>query len=94
MAGLDGIENKIDPGQPFDKDTYTLSAKEAKKLKTVPGSLEQAINALEKDHKFLLKGGVYTQDVIDVWIDYKRRKEIDEIRLRPHPHEFYLYFDI
>jgi glutamine synthetase len=94
MAGLDGIENKIDPGQPFDKDTYTLSAKEAKKLKTVPGSLEQAINALEKDHKFLLKGGVYTQDVIDVWIDYKRRKEIDEVRLRPHPHEFYLYFDI
>ena len=94
MAGLDGIENKIDPGLPFDKDTYTLSAKEAKKLKTVPGSLEQAINALEKDHKFLLKGGVYTQDVIDVWIDYKRRKEIDEIRLRPHPHEFYLYFDI
>jgi glutamine synthetase len=94
MAGLDGIENKIDPGQPFDKDTYTLSAKEAKKLKTVPGSLEQAINALEKDHKFLLKGGVFTQDVIDVWIDYKRRKEIDEIRLRPHPHEFYLYFDI
>ena len=94
MAGLDGIENKIDPGQPFDKDTYTLSAKEAKKLKTVPGSLEQAINALEKDHKFLLKGDVYTQDVIDVWIDYKRRKEIDEIRLRPHPHEFYLYFDI
>jgi len=94
MAGLDGVENKIDPGQPFDKDTYTLSAKEAKRLKTVPGSLEQAINALEKDHKFLLKGGVFTQDVIDVWIDYKRTREIDEIRLRPHPHEFYLYFDI
>jgi glutamine synthetase len=94
MAGLDGVENKIDPGQPFDKDTYTLSPKEAKRLKTVPGSLEQAINALEKDHKFLLKGGVFTQDVIDVWIDYKRTREIDEIRLRPHPHEFYLYFDI
>ena len=94
MAGLDGIENKIDPGEPFDKDTYTLSAKESKKLKTVPGSLEQAVNALEKDHKFLLKGGVFTQDVIDVWINYKRTKEIDEIRLRPHPHEFYLYFDI
>ncbi len=94
MAGLDGIENKIDPGQPFDKDTYTLSAKEARKLKTVPGSLEQAINVLEKDHKFLLKGGVFTQDVIDTWINYKRTKEIDEIRLRPHPHEFYLYFDI
>jgi glutamine synthetase len=94
MAGLDGIVNKIDPGEPFDKDTYTLSAKEAKKLKTVPGSLEQAINALEKDHKFLLSGGVFTQDVIDTWIDYKRTKEIDAIRLRPHPHEFYLYFDI
>ena len=63
-------------------------------MKTVPGSLEQAINALEKDHKFLLTGGVFTQDVIDTWIEYKRRKEIDEIRLRPHPHEFYLYFDI
>ncbi|MGA2158765.1 MAG: type I glutamate--ammonia ligase [Dehalococcoidia bacterium] len=94
MAGLDGIANKIDPGQPFDKDTYTLSAREAKKLKTVPGSLEQAINALEKDHKFLLTGGVFTQDVIDTWINYKRTKEIDEVRLRPHPHEFYLYFDI
>jgi len=94
MAGLDGIENKIDPGPPFEKDTYTLSAKESKKLRTVPGSLEQAVNALEKDHKFLLKGGVFTQDVIDVWINYKRTKEIDEIRLRPHPHEFYLYFDI
>lgn len=94
MAGLDGIINKIDPGQPFDKDTFTLSAKEARKLRTVPGSLEQAINALEKDHKFLLAGGVFTQDVIDTWIHYKRVKEIDEIRLRPHPHEFYLYFDV
>jgi len=94
MAGLDGIANKIDPGQPFDKDTYTLSAKEARKLKTVPGSLEQAINALEKDHKFLLTGEVFTQDLIDTWINYKKTKEIDEVRLRPHPHEFYLYFDI
>jgi len=94
MAGLDGIENKIDPGQPFDKDTYTLSAKEAKKLRTVPGSLDQALNALEKDHKFLLKGDVFTKDVIDVWINYKRNKEVDELRLRPHPYEFNLYFDI
>jgi glutamine synthetase len=93
MAGLDGIVNKIDPGQPFDKDTFTLSSKESKKLRTVPGSLEQAMNALEKDHKFLLAGDVFTQDVIDTWIHYKRVKEIDEIRLRPHPHEFYLYFD-
>lgn len=94
MAGLDGIANKIDPGQPFDKDTFTLSAKESKKLRTVPGSLEQAINALEKDHKFLLTGDVFTQDVIDTWIRYKRAKEIDKVRLRPHPHEFYLYFDV
>jgi len=94
MAGLDGIVNKIDPGQPFDKDTFTLSSKESKKLRTVPGSLDQAINALEKDHKFLLAGDVFTQDVVDTWIHYKRVKEIDEIRLRPHPHEFYLYFDV
>jgi glutamine synthetase len=94
MAGLDGIENKIDPGQPFDKDTYTLSAREARRLKTVPGSLEAALNALEKDHKFLTKGEVFTQDVIDVWLDYKRTREVDEVRLRPHPHEFNLYFDI
>lgn len=94
MAGLDGIINKIDPGQPFDKDTFTLSAKESRKLRTVPGSLEQAINALEKDHKFLLSGDVFTPDVIDTWIRYKRTKEIDEVRLRPHPHEFYLYFDV
>jgi glutamine synthetase len=94
MAGLDGIENKIDPGQPFDKDTYTLSAREARRLKTVPGSLEAALNAMEKDHKYLLKGGVFTDDVIEVWLDYKRSREVDEIRLRPHPHEFNLYFDI
>jgi glutamine synthetase len=94
MAGLDGVENKIDPGDPFDRDTYHLSEKEAKKLKTVPGSLDQALNALEKDHKYLLKGGVFTQDVIDVWIDYKRNKEVDAVRLRPHPHEFELYFDM
>jgi glutamine synthetase len=94
MAGLDGIENKIDPGQPFDKDTYTLSAREARRLKTVPGSLEAALNALEKDHKYLLKGGVFTDDVIEVWLDYKRSREVDEVRLRPHPHEFNLYFDI
>lgn len=94
MAGLDGIVNKIDPGQPFEKDTFTLNSRDLRKLKTVPGSLEQAINALEKDHKFLLAGDVFTQDVIDTWIRYKRIKEIDEIRLRPHPHEFYMYFDV
>lgn len=89
MAGLDGIQNKIDPGQPFDEDTFTTS----KKIPTMPGSLEQAVNALEKDHAFLLKGGVFTQDIVDVWINWKRTKDIDPVRLRPHPHEFYLYFD-
>lgn len=94
MAGIDGIQNKIDPGEPLDKNTYELTAEEAAQVPTVPGSLEEAIAALEEDHKFLLKGNVFTQDVIDVWIEYKREKEIDSVRLRPHPYEFYLYFDI
>lgn len=94
MAGLDGIENKIDPGAPVDKDIYELPPEEAKNIPQVPGSLEEAICALEKDHAFLLKGDVFTPDVIDVWIEYKRTKEIDEVRIRPHPYEFYLYFDI
>ncbi|MFQ5866520.1 MAG: type I glutamate--ammonia ligase [bacterium] len=94
MAGLDGIQNKIDPGEPVDKDSYELSKEELKKIPTVPGSLEEAIDALGKDQEFLLKGGVFTQDVIDVWIEYKKTREIDAIRIRPHPYEFYLYFDI
>ncbi len=94
MAGLDGIENKIDPGDPVDRNTYELSAEEAAKIPTVPGSLPEALEALEQDHQYLLKGGVFTQDVIDVWIDYKRTAEIDPIRLRPHPWEFHLYFDV
>lgn len=94
MAGIDGIENKIDPGEPLDKNTYELSAEEAAKIPTVPGSLEEAIAALEKDKEFLLKGDVFTEDVLDVWIEYKREKEIDAVRIRPHPYEFYLYFDI
>lgn len=94
MAGIDGIENKIDPGKPLDKNTYELTAEESAKIQTVPGSLEQALNALEDDNKYLLKGGVFTRDVIDVWLEYKRTKEIDAVRLRPHPYEFYLYFDI
>lgn len=93
MAGLDGIENQIDPGPPLDKNTYELSPREAARLKTVPGSLEDALRALEADHDFLLKGGVFTQDVLDVWLQYKRETEIDPIRLRPHPWEFHLYFD-
>lgn len=94
MAGIDGIQNKIDPGEPLDKNTYELTEEEAAKVPTVPASLEEALEALEDDHKYLLKGDVFTQDVIDVWIRYKREREIDAVRLRPHPYEFYLYFDI
>jgi glutamine synthetase len=94
MAGLDGIKNKIDPGEPTDKDPYHLTGADKEKVRTVPGSLEASLNALEKDHNFLLEGGVFTPDVIDVRIEYKREKEIDAVRLRPHPYEFYLYFDI
>jgi glutamine synthetase len=93
MAGLDGIQNKINPGEPLDKNTYELSDEEKAKIPTVPGSLGEALDALEKDHAFLLKGGVFTQDVIDVWLEYKRQ-EIPKVGLRPHPYEFYLYFDV
>ena len=93
MAGLDGIQNGIDPGEPLDENTYDLSADEERKLKTVPGSLEEALDALEEDQDFLLKGDVFTQDVLDVWIEFKRG-EIDAVKIRPHPYEFHLYFDI
>jgi len=94
MAGLDGVKNKIDPGKPTDADLFEMSAEELKNIPTVPGSLDAAMDALEADHKFLLEGGVFTQDVIDVWLEYKRKREIDPVRMRPHPYEFYLYFDI
>ncbi|MDD5216695.1 MAG: type I glutamate--ammonia ligase [Candidatus Omnitrophica bacterium] len=94
MAGLDGIRNKIDPGQPIDKNIYDLSPEEKVNIKNVPGSLAEAIDALEKDHAFLLEGDVFTKDVIDTWISYKRQVDIAEMSLRPHPHEFYLYFDV
>ena len=94
MAGLDGVQNKIDPGEPLDKDSYHLTPKEAAKIKTLPGSLDEALDALEKDHKYLLMGDVFTPDVIETWLEYKRGKELDAVRLRPHPYEFYLYFDI
>ncbi len=94
MAALDGIENRIDPGEPLDKDIYALSPEELANVPSTPGSLEEALNALENDHEFLMKGGVFTQDVIDTWLEYKRTREVDPVRLRPHPHEFYLYFDI
>lgn len=94
MAGLDGIEKQIDPGQPLEKNTYELSEEESAKMTTVPGSLEEALGCLEADHEFLLKGGVFTQDVLDMWLSYKRENEIDPVRLRPHPWEFNLYFDV
>ncbi|RJP27925.1 MAG: type I glutamate--ammonia ligase [Candidatus Omnitrophota bacterium] len=94
MAGLDGIINKIDPGKPTDKDLFELSEEELKTIPTVPGSLYTALNALEQDNEYLLRGGVFTKDVLDVWLEYKRKKEIDGVRMRPHPYEFYLYFDI
>jgi glutamine synthetase len=94
MAGLDGIENKINPGEPAEKDLYDLEAKEAAKIRTMPGSLDEALSNLEKDHKFLLKGGVFTEDLIEAWIGYKRSKEVDPMRLRPHPYEFFLYYDV
>ncbi len=94
MAGLDGIEKKIEPPAPLDKNIYDLDPEERAKVKGVAGSLEEALDNLEKDHAFLLKGNVFTQDVIDTWLDYKRTNEVDAIRLRPHPYEFALYYDI
>lgn len=94
MAMIAGIENKIDPGDPLDKDIYDLPPEELAKVPSTPGSLEEALAALEADHDFLLKGDVFTQDVIDMWIEYKTENEINPVRLRPHPHEFFLYFDI
>ena len=94
MAGLDGIENKINPGEPAEKDLYDLEPKEAAKIRTMPGSLDEALNHLEKDHQFLLKGGVFTEDLIEAWISYKRTREVDPMRLRPNPYEFFLYYDV
>ncbi len=94
MAGLDGIENKINPGEPAEKDLYDLEAKEAAKIRTMPGSLDEALHNLEKDHQFLLKGGVFSEDLIEAWIGYKRSREVDTMRLRPHPYEFFLYYDV
>jgi len=94
MAGLDGIRNKIDPGDPIDKDLYELEEHEAAKVKSTPGSLAEVLNALEKDHDWLLVGDVFTPDVISTWITYKREKELAPVNLRPVPYEFFLYFDL
>ena len=93
MAGLDGIQNKIHPGDPLDKDIYGLSPEELKTIPSAAVSLEEALEALKADHAFMLKGDVFTQDVIDTWIEYKMEKEVSQVRLRPVPYEFNLYFD-
>jgi glutamine synthetase len=93
LAGLDGMLNKVDPGEPLDKNIYELPPEELKKVPSVPGSLGEALDCLEKDHEFLLKGGVFTTDFLDTWIAAKR-KEHDALRLRPHPYEFFLYYDV
>ena len=94
MAGLDGVENRIDPGEPLDRNIFELSKEEHAKVPTVPGSLQESLDALEKDHAFLLKGGVFTKDLIEMWINYKRTKEVDPVRIRPHPYEVSLYLDV
>ena len=94
MAGLDGIENKMDPGPPMDKDIYELDPEELSNVPSMPGSLEDALVALERDHAFLLKGDVFTEELLRAYVDYKRSKEVDAIRLRPHPWEFALYYDV
>ena len=94
MAGLDGIQNKINPGDPLDKDIYALGPEELSGIPSVPSSLEEAVKALEEDYDFLMKGDVFTEDVIEKWIEYKTDEEINPIKLRPVPHEFMLYFDV
>jgi glutamine synthetase len=94
MAGLDGILNKIEPPAPVDKDLYELEGAEAAAIPQVPGSLGEVLDSLEADHEFLTKGGVFAEDLIETWIEFKRKNEVDYVRLRPHPAEFELYFDL
>ena len=94
MAGLDGIANRIEPPAPVDKDLYDLPPEELALVPQVPDSLDEALIALESDHDYLTAGGVFTDDLIETWIEYKRNNEIDALRLRPHPYEFALYYDI
>jgi glutamine synthetase len=94
MAGLDGVKNKIDPGKPLDKDIFELSAEEAAKIPSMPGALDEALKELENDHKFLTQGGVFTEEFVERWISYKTKNEVDPVRMRPHPYEFHLYYDV
>ena len=93
MAGLDGIENEIDPGDVLDDDLFAMPDEEQAKLKQVPNSIDGALKALEDDHDFLLKGDVFTSDLLEAWISYKRETEVDQVRTRPHPWEYYLTFN-
>ena len=93
MAGLDGVINEIEPPDPVEANLYDLPPEEAAQIKQVPGNLEEVLDTLEADHEFLLRGGVFTEDVIETWLDYKRTNEVDPVRLRPHPYEFFLYLD-
>jgi glutamine synthetase len=94
MAAIDGIQNKVSPGDPLDKDLYDLPPEVAAEIPQAPGSLDEVLTALQRDHEFLLRGDVFTQDVVDTWIEYKRENEVDALRLRPHPYEFCMYYDI
>ena len=92
MAGIDGVINEIEPPDPVDQNLYEMSAVDLAMIRQVPGSLDQALAELERDYEFLLRGGVFTEDLIGTWLDYKRN-DVDAMRLRPHPHEFFLYLD-
>lgn len=94
MAGLDGVINRIDPGEPLDKDIYDMEPEELKNVPSTPGSLQEALKALENDHEYLLKGDVFTEDVVETWIKYKMEKEVKPMALQPHPFEFGLYYDV
>ena len=94
MAGLDGIQNKIHPGEAMDKNLYDLEPEQLGNIQTLPSSLEEALDNLEDDHEFLLKGGVFGEDLVEAWISYKRTNEVDAVRVRPHPHEFFMYYDV
>ena len=94
MAGIDGIKNRIEPAEPIDKDLYELPPEEHAQIAQLPGTLDEALAALEDDHDFLTEGDVFSDDLISTWIAYKREKEIAPLRQRPHPYEFALYYDL
>ena len=94
MAAIDGVKNRIDPGEPLDENIFELPPQELARIPCTPRSLEEALDELERDHEFLLQGDVFTQDVIDTWIAWKRENEAEPVGLRPHPYEFTLYYDV